>query len=146
MTTNIVWNRDSSNDILPNPSPSQNLYAWAGDGSGENYTRSAADDIIVTPELPEHLYGWTDYHRTGTQLYKWVESGVSLYGWTSASPSTSTEAELPITFYTTTPNPTTSSTLYDSEGNDITSQVLWGSSSLSEATSDHITWFIAGPI
>lgn len=98
MTTNIVWNRDSSNDILPNPtpSPSQNLYAWAGDGSGENYTRSAADDIIVTPELPEHLYGWTDYHRTGTQLYKWYEPGTTLYAWSYRGSVVYTTSSMPL--------------------------------------------------
>ena len=69
-----------------------------------------------------------------------------LYAWTTASPSTSEEADLPTTFYTDTTQPTINSTIYDSNGNDITSQVLWGSSYFSEVTVEHIIWSKPGPI
>lgn len=57
---------------------------------------------------------------------------MNLYAWTCNSPSA--------TFWTDTDNPTTSSHIYDSNGNDVTSTYIHGENQIQSASSSSITY------
>lgn len=95
------------------------------------YTRYNCADIIN--KKPECLYPWTDNNIT------------SMYAWTSSNKSASTSAELSITFYTLSPTPTVNDTIYDENGNDITSEFVHGAAFFNQASSTSMTWYTSEP-
>lgn len=60
---------------------------------------------------PEHLYGWTDPNTKGQTLYAWTCEENTSGGYYNNDAT--------YTIYTTTENPTTSSTFYDKDGNEF---------------------------
>ncbi len=87
-----------------------------------DFNRDATNDIL---HKPEHLYAYTDPNVSGETLYAWYCD--------FDGPSSST-IENRRTIYTKTPNPTTSTPIYDENGN-----VLNLGSSVSAASSSEIT-------
>ena len=73
------------------------------------YTRDSEDDLVYNREVgnysPTFLYGYTNSNISSDQLY----------GWTI----TSAYASCPTVIYTKTANPTTSTPIYDINGNEI---------------------------
>lgn len=105
----------------------------SGGKTGYTAQRNSTKDIIVVEAKPEHLYGWTDNSITETQMF----------AWTTSSTSIANNNNVPTTFYTTTATPSTSSKIYDENGNDITSLFNDGYKYFTSSSSSVMTWFYA---
>ena len=86
-----------------------------GTPSGDRYYRNSSSDLVWNSNTNQ--YGLA-HGPAGDNLYAYTDpnaSGETLYGWTI----TSAYASCPTVIYTKTANPTTSTPIYDINGNEI---------------------------